>query len=140
MPALSPNTLKGLVSLSPNGFIELACIWVKVPKVPQVLIKVPLFLNFWMRLLPLSATYTLPEESIATPNGALNSPLAEPAEPQVLIKVPPLLNTWTRWLRTSATNTLPDLSRAIPSGNSNWPVAEPSVPQVLILKNRLTLQ
>ena len=40
-------------------------------------IKLPLLSNFCIRLLPLSATYTLPTESMAIAEGELNWPSAE---------------------------------------------------------------
>src|SRR5207253_37302 len=43
-----------------------------VPTLPNVRRKVPVFVNFWMRLLPVSSTKTFPLPSTATPRGWLN--------------------------------------------------------------------
>ena len=43
-------------------------------------------MNFWMRLLPWSATKTFPLPSVATPVGKLNCPLLEPVLPQAVRK------------------------------------------------------
>ena len=45
-----------------------------VPYVPHLARKVPVESNFWMRLLPISATKTLPEASVVTPLGYWNLP------------------------------------------------------------------
>ena len=44
-------------------------------------------MNFWMRLLPVSATKTCPLPSVATPTGVLNCPLPEPELPHVVRKL-----------------------------------------------------
>ena len=45
-----------------------------------------MFVNFWMRSLPWSATKTFPLASVATPLGQLNCPLPEPLLPHVVRK------------------------------------------------------
>src|SRR5207248_9375021 len=58
--------------------------------------KVPVFVNFWMRLLPLSATKTLPLPSTATPMGKLNCPSPLPELPHLVRKVHELANVGKR--------------------------------------------
>ena len=50
----------------------------------------PLDANFWIRSFTLSATYTLPTESIAMSSGFLNCPFPIPYAPQLPRKAPPL--------------------------------------------------
>src|SRR5512140_2716401 len=53
-----------------------------VPNDPHWVINVPPGENSWMRLFPVSATYTFPAASVAKPCGALvNCPGPAPAEP-----------------------------------------------------------
>ena len=44
--------------------------------------------NTRIRLLPVSVTYTLPEESMATPHGSLNCPSVVPFVSHFVINVP----------------------------------------------------
>src|SRR5215470_4940601 len=53
---------------------------------PHVVRKVPVFVNFWMRLLPVSTTKTFPLASTATPKGLLNCPSPVPKLPHVVRK------------------------------------------------------
>ena len=63
---------------------------VPVPRVPQVVMKVPDGLNFWIRLLPVSATMTLSWEPVATSSVVVtpNWPFPVPALPHLVMKVP----------------------------------------------------
>src|SRR5688572_1306180 len=92
----------------------------RVPYPPHSDMKVPLLIeNTCILLLPVSATYTLPDDgSTAMPSGLLNEPLPTPYLPHSDMKVPLLLeNTRILWLAVSATYTLPDDgSTAMPSG------------------------
>src|SRR5262252_7596117 len=74
-------------------------------------------------LFPVSATYTLPLPSTATPRGLLNLgvpdalstlPL-EPATPARVVTVPSLAILRMVWLKVSATKALPEPSAATPS-------------------------
>src|SRR5215470_2373526 len=58
----------------------------QLPGLPHVVRKVPVFVNFWMRSLPLSATKTLPLPSTARPLGYWNCPSPAPAVPHALTK------------------------------------------------------
>src|SRR5438046_3208131 len=49
-----------------------------LPWLPHFVRKVPVFVNFWMRKLPLSLTKTFPLPSTATPSGSRNCPSAAP--------------------------------------------------------------
>src|SRR5947199_271141 len=84
--------------------------------------------NFWMRLLYLSATKTLPLPSTATPTASKNCPSAVPKLPHLVRKVPVFVNFWMRLLRWSATNTFPLPSTATPSGRENCPSPGPEIP------------
>src|SRR5437016_12379854 len=53
---------------------------------PKVRTKVPVFVNFWMRLLPSSTTKTFPLPSTATPTGPMNCPSPLPMLPHVVTK------------------------------------------------------
>src|ERR687897_664877 len=97
--------------------------------------KVPLLENTCILLLPVSATYTLPDdESTAIPSGDLSVPLAIPPYfPHPDMKVPLLENTCILLLPVSATYTLPDdESTAIPSGPDNCPAPLPNLPKLEI--------
>ncbi len=67
-----------------------------VPMPPNWLLKVPSASNTWMRLLPLSATYTLPCASMAMAFTPWNWPGSVPVEPQWRMKRPSLSNFATR--------------------------------------------
>ena len=76
-----------------------------------------------MRWLLVSATYTFPAESTATPRGALNEatvllPVANPADPLPanVVTTPPGVIFLMRWLLVSATYTFPAESKATPQG------------------------
>src|SRR5919108_429859 len=87
--------------------------------------------NDKIRLLAVSATYTLPdEESTAMPSGNLSCSSARPDPPPNFdMKVPLLENTWILLLAVSATYTLPDEeSTAMPSGDLRVPLALPYPP------------
>src|SRR6185503_13174428 len=90
-----------------------------LPVVPQDSRKVPVEENFCIRLLFVSATYTVPVESTAIPSGPLNSPFPAPAVPHFVMKVPVEVNFCTRLLAESTTYTLSDASIAKPIGESN---------------------
>src|SRR5437016_723911 len=93
--------------------------------------KVPVFVNFWMRLLPLSATKTLPLPSTATPRGPLNCPLPEPGLPHMVRRAPAFVNFWMRLLSVSATKRSPLPSRATNKLNPNCPSPVPKVPHLV---------
>src|SRR5439155_14157836 len=75
--------------------------------------------NFWMRLLPASATKTFPLASTAIPSGALNCPSPLPGLPHFVMKEPVFVNFWMRSLPESATKTFPLPSTATPLGSRN---------------------
>ena len=52
-----------------------------VPRLPHLVMKLPVGVNFWIRLLPESATYTSPVESTATPLGEVKLPSPVPTLP-----------------------------------------------------------
>src|SRR5919109_598733 len=82
--------------------------------------------NDKIRLLAVSATYTLPdEESTAMPSGDLRVPLALPYPPHFDMKVPLLENTCILLLPVSATYTLPSCSKVMPSGDFRKPLPPP---------------
>ena len=54
--------------------------------------KVPMAVNFWMRPLGKSETYTLPAGSVAGVGIEPNSPSVLPDEPHCVRKAPSLLN------------------------------------------------
>src|SRR6266850_1753738 len=87
--------------------------------------------NFWMRLLPASATKTFPLPSTATPSGTLNCPSPLPALPHLVRKVPVVSNFWTRLLLESATKTFPLPSTATPTGAENCPSPLPALPHLV---------
>ena len=58
------------------------------PPPPHFAINVPSEVNFWMRLFPESATYTLPELSTAIPSRLLNCPSPFPESPHCVTKFP----------------------------------------------------
>src|SRR5256885_2206999 len=93
---------------------------------------VPLLLNFCIRLLPESVTYTFPEESTAIPEGVLNCPSAVPEDPHSVMNVPLLAIFCIRLLPVSVTYTIPEESTAIPEGSRNCPSSEPGVPHFFI--------
>src|SRR5918999_5904713 len=65
--------------------------------------------NTGIRLLAVSATYTLPDDqSTAMPSGDLSCSAGRPDPPHFDMKVPLLENTWILLLAVSATYTLPD--------------------------------
>jgi hypothetical protein len=88
--------------------------------------KVPLLENTCILSLPVSATYTLPDDgSTATPSGDVSIPSLGPYSPQLLgnfdMKVPLLENTCILLIAVSATYTLPDDGlTAIPAGPNNF--------------------
>src|SRR6185295_6629094 len=61
-------------------------------------LNVPSPSNTWMRLFPASATYRLPEASLAIPRIWLNCPCADPVCPQDFTKLPSLVNLAIRLL------------------------------------------
>src|SRR5262245_48583263 len=63
--------------------------------------------NFWMRSLFVSATYTFPLPSVATPKGELNCPLPEPQLPHVERKAPLASNFWIRRMTVVEAKTFP---------------------------------
>src|SRR5207249_11649997 len=85
---------------------------------PHLVRKVPVFVNFWMRLLPESATKTFPLPSTATPVGLANCPSPLPGLPHFVRKVPAFVHFWRRELK-SATKTLPLLSTATTAAGVN---------------------
>src|SRR5262245_36229323 len=87
--------------------------------------------NFWMRLLSVSATNTVPSDPVVTalPSAKLNCPSPEPAEPHLKTKVPVALNCWTRALSSSVTNTWPLGETVTSICPENWPSPLPGVPQ-----------
>src|SRR5215813_1452887 len=102
-----------------------------IPSVPQLVRKVPLLSNFWMRLLLRSATKTLPPASTAIPKGDWNCPAALPMLPHWREKVPLLMNFSMTLLPLSATKMFPFRSTATPSGLTNCPAPPPWLPKVL---------
>src|SRR5207244_11447083 len=84
--------------------------------------------SFWMRLLRVSLTYTLPLESTATLEGSSNSPGSGPSQPHCASGCPVGDSTCMRWLVESATTTWPFESTATSDGAQNWPGAGPRVP------------
>src|SRR5438094_569436 len=78
-----------------------------LPVLPHLLRKVPVSVNFWMRLLPLpaSATKTFALASAARAKGQLNCPSPLPRLPHLVRKVPVFVNFWMRRLLPSATKT-----------------------------------
>src|SRR5687767_7040485 len=96
-----------------------------IPYFAHFVIKVPLLENTCILSLPVSATYTLPDDgSTAMPSGDLKEPLSrDPNCPHFVIKVLLLLeNTCILSLAGSATYTLPDDgSTATPSGFNLFP-------------------
>ena len=90
-----------------------------------------MFVNFWMRLLLLSATKTFPLPSTATPRGSLNCPSPLPRLPHLARKVPVFVNFWMRELPESTTNTLPLPSMATPPGRLNCPSPVPELPHLV---------
>src|SRR5438105_7689881 len=78
---------------------------------PQALSQCPLESNFWIRLLPWSATYTLPAPSVAIPPSRFISP-----------PMPPLDPAW-QWAATvQMPNALPPFT-PLPQARSQLPVA-----------------
>src|SRR5206468_10930294 len=75
--------------------------------VPHVVTKVPVLSNFWMRLLPASATKTFPLASTATPSGALNCPSPLPGLPHFVTKEPVFVQFCMRSVPEPAAQTLP---------------------------------
>src|SRR5690349_17306402 len=71
------------------------------------------------RLLLVSATYTLPEQSTATSVGCENAPSPAPRTPHLARKRPSPENCWTRLFSLSTTYTLPAPSVATPVGERN---------------------
>ena len=67
------------------GVMQIA---VGVPTFVNCVLNVPLPSNTWIRLLPSSATYTLPCASIAMPCTMLNCPGSVPLEPHDLMYLP----------------------------------------------------
>ena len=67
--------------------------------------KVPDGRNFWIRLLPVSATMTLSWEPVATSSVVVtpNWPFPVPAVPHLVMNVPEESNFWIRLLPASAT-------------------------------------
>src|SRR5207245_639009 len=102
-----------------------------LPVLPHVVRKVPVFVNFWMRSLWVSATKTLPLPSTATPPGMVNFPSPLPAVPHVLSKAAAFVNFWMRLLPVSTTKTFPLPSTATPKGPSNCPSPLPELPHVV---------
>src|SRR5918996_357062 len=99
--------------------------------------KVPLLENFFILLLTVSVTYTLPDDgSIAMPSGDLRVPLAPPSLPNMDMKVPLLENFCILLLTVSATYTLPDDgSIAMSSGDDKLVSSVPNSLQVEIKAN-----
>ena len=97
------------------------------PGPPTLSRKFPPASNFWIRLLPLSATHTLPVASVATPYGPLNCPFAVPNDPNLARNTPFASNFWIRLLPVSATYTFPAKSVATPAGPAEPAVAGRSV-------------
>src|SRR3989442_11340908 len=87
-----------------------------------------------MRLFPVSATYTLPDKSVATPTGPLNWPLPLPVEPQVVMN-PPLV-VYLNTASPLTTYTLPGTSTATPLGSETAQLVI-SVPVFENLRTRL---
>src|SRR4051794_16984817 len=81
--------------------------------------KVPVGENSSIRLLLRSATYTLPEESRATPAGLLNWPSPVPKLPQTRTRLPSESTSSIRLLFVSETYVFPAASTAAPHGRSN---------------------
>ena len=69
-----------------------------VPMLPNCDLKFPSASNTWMRLLPTSATYTLPCASTARLFTPANWPFAEPVDPHCLMKRPSFSNFATRFV------------------------------------------
>src|SRR3989442_794730 len=59
-----------------------------LPPLPHLVRKVPLFVNFWMRLLLPSTTKTFPFPSTAMPSVPLNCPSPLPGLPHLVTKTP----------------------------------------------------
>src|SRR5437667_4748931 len=57
-----------------------------LPWLPHFVRKVPVFVNFWIRLLPESATKTCPLPSTATPSGSRSCPSPLPWLPHLVTK------------------------------------------------------
>src|SRR5437870_2229788 len=98
---------------------------------PKVRRKVPVFVNFWTRLLPVSGTKTFPLPSTATPRGLLNCPSAVPKLPHLVRKFPLLSNFWMRLLPFSETKTFQLPSTATAKALLNCPSAVPRVPHLV---------
>jgi hypothetical protein len=90
---------------------------------PASVVTTPPGVTLRMRLLPQSATITLPLLSTATPQGVMNeAPVPVPSAnandpfPASVVTTPPGVTLRMRLLRESATMTLPLLSTATPKG------------------------
>ena len=87
--------------------------------------KLPVLVNFWMRWLPVSATYTLPEASTAMPMGPLNCPAPLPVVPHEVSRVP--AEVYLNTASPLSTKTFPPIV-AIPIGREtvHTAVCEPA--------------
>src|SRR5258708_806667 len=88
----------------------------------------PEFVNSTIRLLPASATNTLPAGSTARAVGLESCPTPEPYSPHEVTKLPEAVNFWIRLLRPSAAYTFPEASTATSQSPLNWLFPAPAVP------------
>src|SRR5258706_6359050 len=85
---------------------------------------VPVDVNFWIRSLPISATYTFPSASVASAPGEENCPGPAPADPQRVTLAPAGVNTLMRLESDTARYMFPPAPAATPVGLP--PVPQPN--------------
>ena len=99
------------------------------PGLPNDVTNVPSLVNFWIRSLRQSATYTWPSAA-HSPHGRLNCPSPLPFSPHWARYPPSAVNFWMRWLFWSAMYMLSSASMAIPAGPFSSPSPLPIAPHL----------